>query len=71
MCIKYSKGLFQFLGTVVIKMNCNNLALLWGEAQLQVVFALCLLKERKVMTFSDHIVTYSQPKMTFTILRMT
>jgi len=44
-CIKYSKCLFQFLGTVVIKMNCNNLALLWGEAQLCLPYV-CLKKEK-------------------------
>ena len=36
-----------------------------------VVFALCLLKESKVMTYSDPLVTHSHPKMTFTILKMT
>ena len=35
------------------------------------MFALRLLKERKVMTYSDPMMTHSHPKMTFTILKMT
>ena len=30
-----------------------------------VVFALCLLIEKKVITYSDPMVTYSHPKMTY------
>ena len=42
----------------------NKLVLLSGEAQLCVMFAFCLLKEKKVkkrkgVTYSDPIVTYS------------
>ena len=38
-----------------------SLPYVWGEAQ----FALCLLIEKKVMTYSDPIVTYSHLKMTY------
>ena len=58
------------------KTTQDKLALLWDEAQLCLLFALCLLKERKIkkrirVTYSDPIVTYSHPKITFTILKMT
>ena len=36
-----------------------------------VVFALCLLIEKKVMTYSDPMVTYSHPKMTYSFPKVT
>ena len=39
----------------------NKFALLWGEAQLCLPYVFI---ERKVMTYSDPIVTYSHPKVT-------
>ena len=41
--------------------NANRLALLWGEAP--VVFALCLLEERKVKNRKS--VTSTYPKVTY------
>ena len=36
-----------------------------------VVFALCLLMEKKLMTYSDPMVTYSHPKMTYSYPKVT
>ena len=36
-----------------------------------VVFALCLLIEKKIMTYCDPMVTYSHPKMTYSYPKVT
>ena len=65
----------EWSATVTLNIKRNKVALLWAEAQLCLPYV-CLEKEikekkRKRVTYSDPIVNYSHPKVTFTILNMT
>ena len=55
--------------TIVI-LNHNNLALLWGEAQLYLPYV-CLSKKQPKVIYSYPKVTYTDPKVTYSDPKVT
>ena len=56
-----------FIVKLIMKKKQVCLTLGWSS----VVFSLCLLIEKKVMAYSDPMVTYSHPKMTYSYPKVT